>query len=105
MELKYINEFYVMSYWKYFAVLISTFGPRCFVYLCDADGQGTRGEQTEKPDQRLWKVLDEDCEERQAAKHHSQQGAHRAGKLGFLKQWRDQKGEENLPAKMKRGRC
>lgn len=98
------NAIKLLEILEKFLHLIPTFGPRCFVYLCNADGKRAWGEQTEEPDQRLWKVLDEDCEERQAAEHHRQQGAHRAGKLGLLKQWRDHEGEENLPAEMRRGR-
>lgn len=53
-------------------------------YLSDPDGEGAGGEQTQQPDQRLWEVVHQHGEQRQAAKHHRQHGADRAGKLGLL---------------------
>lgn len=72
-------------------------------YLSNPDGEGARREQTQKPDQRLWEVLHQHREERQAAKHHGQHGAHRAGKLGLLKQWRQHEGEKDLWNEMEWG--
>ena len=65
-------------------------------YLGNSDGEGTGGEQAEDPHQRLWEVLHQHGEKRQAAKHHRQHGAHRAGKLGLLEQRRQHEGEKDL---------
>lgn len=53
-------------------------------HLCNPDWERTGRKQAEKPDQRLREVLHQHGEQRQAAKHNSQHGAHRAGKLRLL---------------------
>lgn len=87
------KQFIVNYDWKW---RLSGFWKPCPRYLSDPNGEGARGEQTQKPDQRLREVLHQHGEERQAAEHHGQHGAHRAGKLGLLKQRRQHEGEKDL---------
>lgn len=68
----------------------------CAANLCNSNRERTGREQAEKPNQRLWEVSHQHGEQRHAAEHHRQHGAHGAGKLGLFKQWSQHEREENL---------